>query len=72
MPAAERAEEHRLAHRLGVHELVAQHQLVQLARPVALEHVERPLAHGVEVLERVVAVEQLDVAARARGVSNAS
>ncbi len=63
------AEEHRLAHRLGVLELVAQHHLVQLPRAGPREHVERAVADPVEIRQRPRPVEQLDLGAHgARGL----
>ncbi len=69
--ARQAGEKQRLAHRLVVLGLVADDQLEE--RPVAgsdaLEHVERPLAHGRDVLEDLAAAEEGNVAAHgARGL----
>ena len=51
------AQEERLAHRLRVLELVEDDEVVQLARADPLQHVERPCADLLEVLERLLAIE---------------
>jgi hypothetical protein len=53
------AEDHRLQHRLGVLELVAQDHLVQVrVRAPLVQDLERPCAHRGEMVERLVEAEQ--------------
>ena len=56
------AERHRLQHRLGVLELVADHELVQLTA-VGDRRLERSRAHRRHVLEQFLAAEELQVTA---------
>ena len=68
------AEGHRLAHRLGVLELVSQHELDQraVARPALVEHVERARPDVVEVVGAPAVSSSGRSPRTARGVSNAS
>src|SRR5205823_6663852 len=61
--ARQPAEEQRLAHRLRVLQLVPDHELVQIASPHVLQYAQRPLADLRHVRERLLAVEELDLAA---------
>ena len=58
-------ERHRLQHRLGVLELVADHELVQLA--VGDRRLQRALAHRRHVLVQLLAAQELEVAAHLPG-----
>jgi hypothetical protein len=58
------AQPQRLPHRLGVLELVEDHEVVQLARAHTIEYVERPGSDVLHVGERLPAVQQLYLAAR--------